>query len=141
MRSLVLSSGVFALVMTAAALAPTIGLELLALAMVGAASVTFLSQANTTLQLETAPQMRGRVMALWAVAFMGSTPIGGPIAGAVSEHFGARSGLALGAAACVIAAALGVTVMHHHAPGNAPGTEPSGDTTMIVPVQVDAEKS
>ena len=42
--------------------------------------------------------MRGRVMALWAVAFLGSTPIGGPIAGAVSERFGGRAGLALGAA-------------------------------------------
>jgi hypothetical protein len=45
-------------------------------------------------------------MALWAVAFMGSTPIGGPIAGAISEHAGGRSGLLLGAAACLAAAGL-----------------------------------
>ena len=112
LRSLVASSGVFGVVMTGAALAPTIALEMVALAMVGAASVTFLSQGNSTLQLEAAPHMRGRVMALWAVAFLGSTPIGGPIAGAVSEHFGARAGLLLGAAACLVAAALGAAVLN-----------------------------
>jgi hypothetical protein len=46
-------------------------------------------------------------MALWAVAFLGSTPIGGPIAGAVSQHFGGRAGLALGAVACIGAALIG----------------------------------
>ena len=51
--------------------------------------------------------MRGRVMALWAVAFLGSTPIGGPIAGFISEQFGGRAGLLLGAAGCFIAAAYG----------------------------------
>ena len=82
-------------------------LELVALALVGAASVAFLAKGNSTLQLAAAPQMRGRVMALWAVAFLGSTPIGGPIAGWVSESFGGRAGLALGALACVAAALLG----------------------------------
>jgi MFS family permease len=54
--------------------------------------------------------MRGRVMALWAVAFLGSTPIGGPVAGLVSDHLGGRGGLALGAAACLLAAAMGALV-------------------------------
>jgi MFS family permease len=62
---------------------------------------------NSTLQLAAEPHMRGRVMSLWAVAFLGSTPIGGPIAGAVSEHFGGRAGLALGAVACLVGAGLG----------------------------------
>ena len=52
---------------------------------VGAASVTFLAVGNSTLQLAARPDMRGRVMSLWAVAFLGTTPIGGPIAGCVSE--------------------------------------------------------
>jgi MFS family permease len=56
--------------------------------------------------------MRGRVMALWTVAFLGSTPIGGPIAGWVSQEFGGRAGLALGAVACFVAAAMGALVMH-----------------------------
>jgi MFS family permease len=73
--------------------------------------VGLLSKGNSTLQLQASPSMRGRVMALWAVAFLGSTPIGGPIAGAVSEHFGGRIGLALGAASCALAAGLGLLAM------------------------------
>src|SRR5581483_8613075 len=95
----------------AAALAPDLWLELLALALVGAASVTFMSKGNSTLQLAASPQMRGRVMALWSVAFMGSTPIGGPLAGYVAEHAGPRWGLGMGALACLAAAALGASVV------------------------------
>jgi len=107
LRSLVRSTAIFGVVIAGAALAPNFAVELVAMALVGAASVAVLSMGNSTLQLEAAPHMRGRVMALWAVAFLGSTPIGGPIAGAVSEQFGGRAGLLLGAAACLVAAALG----------------------------------
>ncbi|HTZ43130.1 MAG TPA: MFS transporter [Jatrophihabitans sp.] len=106
-RSLVRSAAMFTVVLTAATLAPTLWAELVALALVGAVSVGFLSKGNSTLQLEASPQMRGRVMALWAVAFLGSTPIGGPIAGWVSETLGGRAGLALAALACAAAAVLG----------------------------------
>jgi len=106
-RALVHSAAVFTVVLAAAALAPTLWSELLALALVGAASVSFLSKGNSSLQLAADPQLRGRVMALWAVAFLGSTPIGGPIAGWVAETFGGRAGLGLGAAACAVAALLG----------------------------------
>jgi MFS family permease len=111
LASMVRSSSVFAVVIAAAALAPNLGVELVALAAVGAASVTFLSKGNSTLQLAADPQMRGRVMALWSVAFLGSTPIGGPIAGYVTQHIGARWGLGLGAVACAVAAALGTAVL------------------------------
>jgi MFS family permease len=77
------------------------------MALVGAGSVAFLAIGNSTLQLAASPQMRGRVMALWAVAFLGSTPIGGPIAGFVSEHLGGRAGLIMGGVACLVAAAGG----------------------------------
>jgi MFS family permease len=97
--------------MAAAALAPTLALELVALALVGAASVAFMSQTNATLQLGSAPEMRGRVMALWFVAFQGSTPIGGPIVGVVMAGFGARAGLGLGSVACLIAAAAGLVTL------------------------------
>jgi MFS family permease len=110
-RSLVNSCAMFAVVMLAAALAPNLVTELVALAIVGAVSVGFLSKGNSTLQLQAEATMRGRVMALWAVAFLGSTPIGGPIAGAVSERFGGRSGLFLGAGACLLAAVLGALVL------------------------------
>ncbi|MEO9222533.1 MAG: MFS transporter [Mycobacteriaceae bacterium] len=107
LRSLVSSTAVFGVVILGAAFAPNLALELVALSLVGVASVAVLAKGNSTLQLEAAPHMRGRVMALWTVAFLGSTPIGGPVAGAVSEQFGARAGLVLGAAACLLAALLG----------------------------------
>jgi MFS family permease len=111
LASLTKSCVVFAVVIAAAALAPNLTVELIALAAVGAASVTFLAKGNSTLQLAAAPQMRGRVMALWAVAFLGSTPIGGPIVGAVAQYIGPRWGLGLGALACAVAAMIGALVL------------------------------
>lgn len=93
------------------ALAPTLPLVVIALVVTGAASVTFLATGNTTLQLTSDPRYRGRVMALWAVAFLGSTPIGAPIVGMVSDASGARGGLAVGAAACLVAAGIGALAM------------------------------
>jgi MFS family permease len=110
-RALVVSSTVFGVLIAVAAAAPALWLELIALAGVGAASVGFLSKGNSTLQLNADPSMRGRVMALWSVAFLGSTPIGGPIAGAIAEYFGGRAALVLGAIACLIAAAFGAAVL------------------------------
>ncbi len=110
-RTLVGTSALFGVVMLGAAYAPNLPTELVALALVGAVSVGFLATGNSTLQLRADPQMRGRVMALWAVAFLGSTPIGGPVAGYVSETLGARAGLAMGALACFGAAALGLRVL------------------------------
>ncbi len=105
--ALVVASSSFGVAMLGTALAPTLVVALAGMAVVGATSVAFLSIGNSTLQLVSAPHMRGRVMALWAVAFLGSTPIGGPIAGVVSQHLGGRAGLAMGAIACLVAAALG----------------------------------
>ena len=93
--------GVFALL---AAAAPTIWLEALALAPMGAASVTFAAGVNSTLQLDAEPAMRGRVMALYSVVFIGSTPIGGPLTGWLSEAIGPRAGLVMTAAAAFVAA-------------------------------------
>lgn len=92
-----------------AALAPTLPLETLAMALVGAASITFLATGNSTLQIESEPRFRGRVMALWSVAFLGSTPLGGPVIGTVADGAGPRQALAVGALACVAAGVLGLT--------------------------------
>jgi MFS family permease len=54
--------------------------------------------------------MRGRVMALWTVAFLGSTPIGGPLIGAIGEHVGPRWALVVGGIAAFVAAGLGAAV-------------------------------
>src|SRR6185437_2431683 len=63
--------------------------------------------ANTTLQLESKPEMRGRVMSLWTVAFLGTTPIGGPLIGFISEQTNPRWGLVVGGIAAIIAAWIG----------------------------------
>ncbi|BEP11778.1 MFS transporter [Acidothermaceae bacterium B102] len=112
---MITTSCVFGVVILAAAVAPTIGVELVAMAFVGAGSVAFLAKGNSTLQLAAAPDMRGRVMALWAVAFLGSTPIGGPIAGLVSSTLGARAALVMGAASCFVAAGWGLMVLRRAA--------------------------
>ena len=112
-RAMIRAALIFGVVMTFAALAPVLAVELIALAMVGFASVSFLSMANSTLQLGTDPQMRGRVMALWAVAFMGSTPIGGPLIGWITSAFGARTGLGVGAASCLVAGLIGWLAIRH----------------------------
>lgn len=114
LRAMVRASSIFGVVVSFAALAPALAVELIALALVGFASVSFLSMANSTLQLSTDPQMRGRVMALWAVAFMGSTPIGGPLIGWITSMAGARVGLGVGAASCFAAALIGWLVLRHH---------------------------
>jgi MFS family permease len=105
---LVIAAWIFGASVALAALAPTLGLELAALALAGAASITFMATGNSTLQLSAEPSMRGRVMSLWFVAFQGSTPIGGPIVGAFMGVLGARAGLGLGAVTCLLVAAAGL---------------------------------
>ncbi len=110
-RPLILAASMFGLAMTLAALAPSLTFELIALALVGGASISFMSMGNSTLQLGADPSMRGRVMSLWFVAFQGSTPIGGPIVGLVIAAFGARAGLGLGAVTCLLVAAVGAAAL------------------------------
>ncbi|HSO97620.1 MAG TPA: MFS transporter [Solirubrobacteraceae bacterium] len=107
LRPLIAAACAFGVSMAAAAGAPGLVIELIALAFVGGASITFMSTGNSTLQLGSDPAMRGRVMSLWFVAFQGSTPIGGPAIGAVMGALGARAGLAVGAATCLVVALLG----------------------------------
>ena len=98
----------------AAAAAPTVATEFVAIFAVGASAFAFIATANTTIQLTAAPEMRGRVMALYAIAFLGSTPIGGPIVGWVSQQLGPRAGFALGGIAAIVAtAAAGWSIARH----------------------------
>ena len=80
---------------------------IIVLGLVGALSVLFISVGNTTLQLTSDPTMRGRVMSLWTIAFLGTTPIGGPIIGAIADHTNPRVGLAAGGVSALLAAGLG----------------------------------
>jgi MFS family permease len=116
LRTLVLAAGAFGGVIALAALAPTLPVELAALALVGWASISFMATGNSTLQLAAAPSMRGRVMSLWFVAFQGSTPIGGPLVGWVMARSGARAGLGVGAITCLLVALMGLLALRGIAP-------------------------
>jgi MFS family permease len=111
LRPLTVAATLFGVFVLGAALAPDLPLELAGLALVGAASVSFIAVANSTLQLGSAPEMRGRVLALWFVAFQGSTPIGGPLVGWIVGAAGARAGLAVGAGAALAAAGIGAAAL------------------------------
>jgi MFS family permease len=97
----------FGLAVLAAAFMPSLLLTGLVMILVGIFSINFSSLGNSLLQLESSPQMRGRVMSLWAIAFLGSTTIGAPLVGWFAEVAGARWGLALGGVAALVAAAIG----------------------------------
>jgi len=84
---------------------PTLPLAWLVMPFVGAAGIAFMITGNATLQLNSSPELRGRVMALYTVIFLGSTPIGAPIAGWVGEHLGPEVGL-IGGAVVAVAAGL-----------------------------------
>jgi MFS family permease len=96
-----LAFGVFIL---AVAAAPTLPLCIAMLVLMGAASIMFIATANSLLQLNSSGAMRGRVMALWAVVFLGSTPIGAPLIGFLAGRYGARFALGLGGVATLMVA-------------------------------------
>jgi MFS family permease len=89
------------------AAAPNVWLASLFMIPLGASSMFFLASMNSTLQLTSEDTMRGRVMAIYFVLFLGSTPIGAPIIGFVSETFDPRAALALGGVATLAACTYG----------------------------------
>ena len=101
LAGLALGFGVF---MTLTAFAPSLRLAALALVPTGAFSIAFMSTANSTLQLNSSQSMRGRVMSLYGVAFMGVTPIGAPLIGFIIAQSDPRIGLFTGAALTLVTA-------------------------------------
>ena len=97
--------------MTALALAPSVPLALLASLPTGFTSIFIISGTNAVVQLESAPEMRGRVLAMTSMVFLGSTPIGGPLVGWVSQVVDPRAGLLVGSIATGLATAW---VAHRH---------------------------
>ena len=106
----------FGIAVLGAAFMPTLILSGVALVFAGMCMIYFTSLGNSILQLGSSPQMRGRVMSFWAIAFLGTTTIGGPIVGWFAEIAGARWGLALGGFAALVAALLGVLSLRHAHP-------------------------
>lgn len=93
------------------ALSPTLEIALLGMVAIGFMSVGFSSRGNATIQLLSAPEMRGRVLAFWMMAFIGSKPIGGPIVGWVGEQLGPRAAMGLGGGAALLAGLIGLAAV------------------------------
>ena len=126
--------GLFGLFMLGAAAAPTLPLEIAALIPMGLAAVAFQTTSNSLIQLRSEPALRGRVMALYSVVFLGTTPIGAPIVGWVAQHFGPRAGLALGGTAVLVAALVALwlgTRRHVFEAGDRPLALDSGEAGSI----------
>jgi MFS family permease len=101
------AAGGYALAMGLLAAMPDLWSAVAACTLVGLATILFLTTGNATVQLASDPHYRGRVMALWSMALVGSTPIGSPIVGALSAVFNPRAGVAIGAVGCAVAAGIG----------------------------------
>jgi len=102
-RFLVISAVVFGLLTVLSGLMPGYLSFALMLVPTGAAALVFSVANNSFVQLGVEPQMRGRVMALYFMCFLGGTPVGAPLIGWISEHLGAPWGLVLGGGVCVVA--------------------------------------
>ena len=115
-RGLTFAAFGFGVAMIAVSFSPTLIVALLSMIVVGIFSITFTSICNARLQIEAVSNMRGRVMALWSVAFQGSTLIGAPIIGLIGEHLGPRWGVFVGGVAALVAAAVGLYVIRTRRP-------------------------
>jgi len=111
LKAVAVAALLFGLAGLLAAFMPTFMLTVVGVVVLGFFSIYFSATGNTTLQLSCDPQMRGRIMALWSMAFLGSTTFGGPIIGFIGQQLGARWSLATGGLAALTAAAYGL----HHA--------------------------
>jgi MFS family permease len=101
---------VFGVVEIIAGLAPSYLTFMLIVPVLGFTALTMITAANTTIQLETAPGLRGRVMALYLMVFMGGTPLGSPFIGWIGETFGARWTLIAGGGLTILGVLVSVAV-------------------------------
>ena len=104
----------FGLAIGALAVAPNRPVAFVVGLVMGVSSIAFMTASTAIVQMTAAPSMRGRVLALQSMLFLGSTPIGGPIVGYISQHFGARYSLALGAFGTLAAGLFGLLTVRRH---------------------------
>ena len=112
-RLLIGAAFAFGAVTIALALTPGYYVGLALLVLMGGAGVLFISTTNALLQLNAADAMRGRVMALWSIVFLGSTPIGGPITGLIVRGLGVRWAIAIGGVAALATATGAALALRH----------------------------
>jgi MFS family permease len=106
-RAIVTTAAIFGLLQAAAALAPDLGTFLVLLIGMGFVNLICQAMANASVQLAVDPEIRGRVMGLYMLVFIGGTPIGAPVIGAITTHYGARTGMLV----CGVIPALAAAVM------------------------------
>ena len=122
----------FGLSLAAMALAPNVAVAVVLGVALGLASITFIVTSTAIVQVRSAPEMRGRVLALQAMLFLGSTPVGGPIVGWVADQFGARYSIGLGAVAALLAGLWGLAVVRR-------GAIRSSGEPQVIPADADPE--
>jgi len=105
-RRMVLAALAFGVLEVAVGFAPTFGSMMLLLVPTGAAVLLFTTTANALVQLGCEAAVRGRVMALYVLVFLGGTPIGAPVVGVLAEHLGPRASLMIGGQVCAVAAVV-----------------------------------
>jgi len=98
------------------ALAPNMTVAAMALVVTGGSSIAFVSTCNATLQLNSREEYRGRVMSLHGIAFLGTTPIGAPIVGAIVAATNPRVGLLVGSLSTLVVGAFLVVWSRSNAP-------------------------
>jgi MFS family permease len=122
----------FSVVLLATSLAPTTAVALGSLFVLGAVSVTFRGLATSLIQLRSAPEMRGRMVAILIVAIGGTTPVGGPLVGWLAEQFGARIALGVGAVATAVSAVCTLLYLRRaRAVSRVPSDEPPPTSTSL----------
>jgi MFS family permease len=135
LRPMIIAAAGFGVAILACAFSPALGLAYAALLFVGWASVSFIAIGNSTIQLSAEPSMRGRVIALWQVAFQGTTPVGGPAIGWIIAATNPRAGLAVGGASCLVAVLGGIVLARRSGPVEARGqradAEPAQDPSLL----------
>lgn len=114
-RHIVVASAGFGASMLALAASPVLGVAFPVGVLLGVTSIAFMTSSTAVLQALAAPEYRGRVLAIQSMVFLGSTPIGGPLVGWISDTAGPRAGVAVGGLACLAAAAYGARALRRPA--------------------------
>jgi MFS family permease len=127
LRDVVVTTAIFGVAMSILAFMPNLASAYPVAVLVGFGSISFMTTSTAIVQLRADAAMRGRVLALQAMVFLGSTPIGGPILGWICDWLGARAGILVGAVAALGAAAWGASML----PRVRPATTREADRDLV----------
>ncbi|GAA1759600.1 MFS transporter [Nocardioides hankookensis] len=132
LRLVIVAGVAFGLAEIVAGLLPTYLTFALFAPVIGFFALTMLNSANATMQTESDPALRGRVMALYFTVVMGGTPLGAPVIGWIGQHLGARWTLVVGGALCVVGVLLAVAIYERLRRGSDAGIEARDDAVLAL---------